>query len=61
MTVEIRTGAKRSEQKGTAGTKKFKEGETTERSGQKKRTLSFTKGPEMHVCPVDGPCLDQNK
>lgn len=26
MTVEIRTGAKRSEQKGTAGTKKFKEG-----------------------------------
>lgn len=41
MTVEIRTGAKRSEQKGTAGTKTFKEGRNNERSGQKKSKLSL--------------------
>lgn len=40
MTVEIRTGAKRSKQKGTAGTKTFKEGRNNERTGQKKSQLS---------------------
>lgn len=43
MTVEIRTGAKRSKQKGTAGTKKFKEGRTNSEKWPEKRELSFTK------------------
>lgn len=59
MTVEIRTGAKRSEQKGTAGTKKFKR-EKRLRGVDRKRTLSFTKrARDMCVCPV--ACMDQNK
>ena len=42
MTAEIRTGAERSGQKGTAGTKKFKEGRKKLREVEK-RKLSCTK------------------
>lgn len=58
MTVEIRTGAKRGEQKGTAGTKKFKREKRLR--VDRKRTLSFTKRVrDVCVCPV--ACMDQNK
>lgn len=43
MTVEIRTGAKRSEQKGTAGTKKFEAGRNYREKWTEKRKLSFNK------------------
>lgn len=43
MTVEIRTGAKRSKQKGTAGTKKFKEGRANSEKWPEKCLLSFSK------------------
>lgn len=43
MTVEIRTGAQRSEQKGTAGTQKCKEGRNNGEKWTDKRKLSFTK------------------
>lgn len=37
MTAEIRTGAERSGQKGTAGTKKFKEGRKKRREVDRKK------------------------
>jgi hypothetical protein len=41
MTVEIRTGAKRSKQKGTAGTKKFKAGRNYREKWTEKKQAEF--------------------
>lgn len=59
MTVEIRTGAKRSEQKGTAGTKKFKREKRLRGVDRKKELSASLRGPEIHVGPV--ACMEQNK
>lgn len=62
MTAEIRTGAERSKQKGTAGTKKFKEGrKKTERSGQKKETSASLRGLGTRACPVEEPVAGQKQ
>ena len=62
MTAEIRTGAERSRQKGTAGTKKFKEGRKKLREVDRKRRAQLQlREPGMRVCPVYEPSAGQNK
>ena len=62
MTAEIRTGAERSRQKGTAGTKKFKEERKKLREVDRKRRAQLQlRDPGMRVCPVYKPSAGQNK
>ena len=61
MTAEIRTGAERSRQKGTAGTKKFKEERKKLREVDRKRAQLQLRDRGMRVCPVYKPSAGQNK